>query len=77
MSKAQKKLIYRLPDGSYVSHDQIIHFIGGEKFTVCGVKWIWENEMLHLVNENEIEFIINKKNVLFVQRRVNYGVNTK
>lgn len=62
------KIIKRLQDGSYTIHDQIIHFIDGTKRHVKGVKWIWENEMVHLITVNKIEFIINKRNVLFVQR---------
>lgn len=64
------KIIERQEDGSYTLHDQIIHFIDGHKRTIKGVKWVWENEMLHLITENGNEFIINKSNVLFVKRRV-------
>ena len=66
------KIIKRQKDGSYTIHDQIIHFVDGHKRYIKGVKYIWENEMLHLITENEIEFIINKANVLFVQRRLNF-----
>ncbi len=66
------KIIKRQKDGSYTVHDQIIHFIDGHKRYVKGVRWIWENEMLHLITENKIEFIINKNNVLFVQRRLGF-----
>lgn len=66
------KIIERQEDGSYTIHDQIIHFIDGHKRTIKGVKYVWENEMLHLITENGNEFIINKNNVLFVQRRVEF-----
>ena len=66
------KIIKRCEDGSYTIHDQIIHFEGGTKRYVKGVKWIWENEMIHLVTDNEIEFIINKNKVLFIQRRLDF-----
>lgn len=66
------KIISRQEDGSYTVHDQIIHFIDGHKRYIKGVKWVWENEMLHLITENENEFIINKDNVLFVQRRLDF-----
>ena len=66
------KIIQRQKDGSYTIHDQIIHFVDGHKRYIKGVKWIWENEMLHLITENNNEFIINKDNVLFVQRRLKF-----
>lgn len=73
MSKSElPKIITRQEDGSYTVHDQIIHFIDGHKRYVKGVKYIWENEMLHLITENGNEFIINKANVLYVQRRLDF-----
>lgn len=66
------KIIKRQKDGSYTIHDQIIHFIDGHKRYIKGVKWVWENEMLHLITENDNEFIINKTNVLFVQRHIGF-----
>ncbi len=75
--KIMEKIIKRQPDGSYTVHDQIIHFVGGVKVTIKGAKWIWENEMLHIVTADKIEHIINKQNVLFVQRRVEYGKGVK
>jgi Tfp pilus assembly ATPase PilU len=66
------KIIKRQEDGSYTVHDQIIHFVDGHKRYISRVKWIWENEMIHLITENDIEFIINKKNVLFIQRRISF-----
>jgi hypothetical protein len=62
------KLIKRQRDGSYTVHDQIIHFKGGTKRYIKSVKWIWENECTHLITVNKQEFIINKENVLFIQR---------
>lgn len=66
------KIISRQEDGSYTVHDQIIHFVDGHKRYVAGVKWIWENEMLHLLTTNGTEFIVNKDKVLFVQRRLEF-----
>ena len=66
------KIIKSQEDGSYTIHDQIIHFVGGSKRYIAGVQWIWENEMLHLLTINGTEFIINKDNVLFVQRRLEF-----
>lgn len=65
------KVIKRQEDGSYTVHDQIIHFEGGIKRYVSRVKYIYENEMTHLITENDQEFIINKSKVLFVQRYKN------
>ena len=66
------KIIRQKDDGSYQVHDQIIHFIDGHKRYIPQVKYIWENEMLHLVTENGSEFIVNKSNVLFVERRLKF-----
>lgn len=70
--KGLPKIIERLQDGSYTPHNQIIFFNDGSKRTIMHVKYVWENEMLHLITENNIEFIINKKNVLFVQRYIGF-----
>lgn len=66
------KIIERLQDGSYTPHNQIVFFNNGSKRTIMDVRYIWENEMIHLVTNNDIEFIINKDNVLFVQRRLSF-----
>jgi len=66
------KTIRQKKDGSYQVHDQVIHFVGGQKRYIPRVKYIWENEMLHLVCEDGTEFIINKENVLFVERRLEF-----
>lgn len=55
-------------DGSYQVHDQIIHFTSGLKRYIPKVKYIWENEMTHLVTEDGREYIINKNNVAFIER---------
>jgi hypothetical protein len=70
------KIIERLQDGSYTPHNQIIFFTNGSKRTIMRVKWIWENEMIHLVTENGIEFVINKDKVLFTQRRLEFKNDT-
>lgn len=49
-------------------HRQIIHFVGGEKRTIENIVFIWENEMTHILVDNGTEWIINKKNVLCVER---------
>jgi hypothetical protein len=49
-------------------HDQIIHFINGSKRYIQGVLYIWENEMTHIVDYLGVEYIVNKSNVLFVER---------
>jgi hypothetical protein len=53
-------------------HDQIIHFVGGIKRLIQGVLYVWENEMTHVVDYLGIEYVINKNNVLFVER-ISYG----
>jgi hypothetical protein len=50
------------------SHDQIIHFIGGEKRLIQGVVAVWENEMTHIIDYLGVEYIVNKSNVLFTER---------
>jgi len=49
-------------------HDQIIHFINGSKRLIQGVVCIWENEMTHIVDYLGVEYIVNKSNVLMVER---------
>jgi hypothetical protein len=66
------KIIKRLQDGSYTPHHQIIFFKGGEKKSIMDVRYIWENDMVHLVTANGNEFIINKDNVLFIQRYLEF-----
>ena len=66
------KIIKRQPDGSYDVHDQIICFIDGHKKYIKGVKFIWENEFVHLITVNGNEFMINKANVLFIQRHLDF-----
>lgn len=66
------KTIRQKEDGSYQEHDQVIHFVDGNKRYIPQVKYIWENEMLHLVTKNGTEYIVNKNNVLFVERRLKF-----
>lgn len=54
-------------------HRQIIHFVEGTKRTIENVVYIWENEMTHILVDNGTEWIINKDNVLCVEK-VPYGV---
>lgn len=49
-------------------HHQIIHFDNGEKRVIQGVVYIWENEMLHIIDYLGCEYIINKHRVLFTER---------
>jgi len=53
-------------------HRQIIHFVEGTKRTIENVVYIYENEMTHILTEGGTEWIINKKNVLCVER-IPYG----
>ena len=50
------------------THDQIIHFINGSKRLIQGVRFVWENEMVHIVDYLGVEYIVNKANVLFTER---------
>jgi hypothetical protein len=47
---------------------QIIHFIGGIKRTIPDVVYVWENEMTHILTLEGTEWIINKNNVLCVEK---------
>lgn len=49
-------------------HDQIIHFRGGVKRHIRNVVYVWENEMTHLITMDGTEWLINKNNVLCVER---------
>ena len=49
-------------------HTQLIHFDNGEKRMIQGVVYIWENEMLHIIDYLGVEYIINKNRVLFTER---------
>ena len=49
-------------------HTQIVHFIGGYKRTIFNVKYVWENEMVHIIDGKGIEWVINKDNVLCIEK---------
>lgn len=49
-------------------HTQIIHFIGGYKRTIYNVVRLWENEYTHIITLEGKEWIINKNNVLCIER---------
>lgn len=49
-------------------HTQIIHFVGGTKRTIRNVIGLWENEMCHIVTIEGTEWIINKSNVLAIEK---------
>lgn len=66
------KVIKQEPDGSYMIHDQVIHFVGGIKRYAPRIKYIWENEMTHLLAEDGTEYIINKANLLFIERKIKF-----
>jgi hypothetical protein len=51
-----------------IAQTQILHFKGGLKRTIRHIVDIWENEMVHLVTANGTEWIINKSNVLMVEK---------
>ena len=52
------------------SHTQIIHFKDGFKRTIHNIIEIWENEMVHMKTKEGVEWIINKDNVLAVEKFV-------
>jgi hypothetical protein len=58
----------RKSNAGEMQHDQIIHFINGSKRLIQGVQFVWENEMTHIVDYLGVEYIVNKSNVLFVER---------
>lgn len=58
----------------FIGHTQIIHFIGGYKRTIKGVKQVWENEMTHIIDHEDHEWVINKSNVLCTEI-INNSVN--
>jgi len=66
------KIIKQEADGSYQIHDQVIHFRDGTKRYAPRIKYIWENEMTHLVSEDGTEYIINKSNLNFIERRLKF-----
>lgn len=49
-------------------HRQIIHFVGGVKRTINDVIFIEENEMTRLITLDGREWLINKTNVLAVNK---------
>ena len=49
-------------------HTQIIHFVGGIKRTIHRVISVWENECIHIMTADKTEYVINKSNVLFMER---------
>jgi len=56
-----------------LSHHQIIHFMGGEKLLIQNVEYIWEKEMVHIVDKLGVEYVINKNNVLYYERIAKKG----
>lgn len=48
-------------------HTRIIHFVGGEKRTIQKVVSVWENQFVHIMTANGIEWIINRDKVLCVE----------
>jgi hypothetical protein len=72
MSDYLPKIIKRLQDGSYTPHTQIVFFKDGTTRTIMDVRYIWQNQMTHLITGNGIEFIINPLNVNYIQRYLDY-----
>jgi hypothetical protein len=72
-----KSIIKQEKDGSYQVHDQIIHFTSGLKRYIPNVKYMWENEMTHLVTTEGREYIINKHNIAFVERAIHIETDDK
>lgn len=50
------------------SHDQNIHFDNGEKLLIQNVKWVWEMEMVHIVDAIGVEYVINKHRILYFEK---------
>ena len=50
------------------SHDQNIHFDNGEKLLIQNVKWIWEMEMVHIIDAVGVEYVLNKHRILYYER---------
>ena len=48
-------------------HNQIIHFIDGNKRTLLKVIKVWQNTWTHVLLENGTEWIINPENVLAIE----------
>lgn len=65
------------PNGK-VTHHQIIHFDNGDKLLIQNVVYIWEKEMVHLVDVNGVEYVVNKHKVNYYERvEVKGGKNGK
>jgi len=66
------RIINQKKDGSYMVHDQVLHFKDGTKRYAPRIKYIWENEMTHLLSEDGTEYIIVKANLNFIERRLKF-----
>ena len=51
-------------------HTQIIHFRNGDKRTISDIVSVWENECVHLLTLDGVEWVINKNNVLCMERKI-------
>ena len=49
-------------------HTQVLHFVGGIKRTIPNIIKVYENEMAHIFTVEGIEWIINKNNLLAVEK---------
>lgn len=49
-------------------HTQILHFVGGQKKTIINIIKVYENEMCHILTADGIEWIVNKNNLLLVEK---------
>ena len=50
------------------THDQIIHFVNGDKRLIQGVQYVWEQGWVHIVDYLGVEYVVNKNNVNFYER---------
>lgn len=50
------------------THSQIIHFDNGDKLLIQDVEYIWEKEMVHIVDIRGIEYVVNKHKVNYYER---------
>lgn len=49
-------------------HTQILHFVGGIKRTIPNVIKVYENQMVHILTVEGIEWIVNKDNLLATEK---------
>ena len=58
-------------------HTQILHFVGGIKRTIPNVIKVYENQMVHILTVEGIEWIVNKDNLLATEKLPDKKPNKK